>query len=270
MVLVPPAVAGVTATLSVAIIARDERRNLPRALASVSCLADETVVLDGGSTDGTPALARALGARVHHRAFDGFAAQKNAALDLCTGDFILVLDADETVPPACAAAIRAVLAAPDADGYALARRSLFLGRFMKRSGWFPDYTMRLVRRGRARFAPALVHESLAVDGPVRRLPPAAHLDHYTTETVAAHLAKMNRYTTLAALERAPAARRPGALAPPLLALFVFLKTLLPKQGFRDGREGFTLALLSAFYVFVKYWKFRAASGASGGAEGGEP
>lgn len=255
-----------TATLSVAIIAKNERRNLPRALRSVAGLADETVVLDGGSTDGTPALARALGAKVHARAFDGFASQKNAALDLCTGDFILVLDADETVPPPLAAAIRGVLADPAAaPGYALARRSLFLGRFLRHSGWFPDYTTRLVRRGRARFAPALVHESLAVDGPVARLPPEAHLDHYTTESIAAHLTKMNRYTSLSARDFTSARRRPGLPELALLPPFIFLKTWVLKRGFRDGREGFVLSVLSAFYVFVKYWKFRAARGNGEGA-----
>ncbi len=214
-------------------------------------------MLDGGSTDGTPALARALGARVHERAFDGFANQKNACLDLCAGEFILVLDADEAVTPALAAEIRRRLESPDADAWAVARRSLFLGRFMDHTGWFPDYTVRLLRRGRGRFAPALVHESLAVDGRVARIPPSAHLEHFTTESLPAYLSKLNRYTSLAARDLAARARRPPTAAELLLLpLFAFFKFFLLKRGFLDGREGFLLSALSSFYVFSKYRKLR--------------
>ena len=255
-----------TARLSAAIITRNERANLPRALRSLAGLADEVVVLDGGSTDGTPTLARALGARVRERAFDGFASQKNACLDLCTGEFILVLDADEAVTPALAAEIRRRVEAPDADAWAVARRSLFLGRFMDHTGWFPDYTVRLLRRGRGRFAPALVHESLAVDGRVARLPPSAHLEHFTTESLPAYLAKLNRYTSLAARDLAARDRRkPTAAELLLLPLFAFLKFFILRRGFRDGREGFLLSALSAYYVFAKYLKLRRLRAGGEGA-----
>lgn len=242
--------------LSVVMITRNEKRNLARALSSVR-FADEIVVLDSGSDDGTQKLAEALGARVETRTFTGFAEMKNAAVDLALGEWIFVLDADEEVTPALAEAIIAAIHRPDGpDAYGVPRLSSFLGRWIHHSGWFPDYTVRLFRRGKAHFRPVRVHESLAVDGRVERFPRAACMNHYTYETMEQYLAKLNQYTSLAATDMIEKGRQPRIwdlfIHPP----FTFFRQYILRAGWRDGSHGLVLALLSSFYVFIKYLKLR--------------
>lgn len=242
--------------LSVVMIARNEKRNLARALNSVR-FADEVVVLDSGSTDGTQALAKALGARVETREFTGFAEMKNAAVDLARGEWIFVLDADEEVTPPLAEAILAAVERPDGpDAYGVPRLSSFLGRWIRHSSWFPDYTIRLFRSGTARFRPVRVHESLAVEGRVERFPKTAYMKHYTYETMEQYLAKLNQYTSLAAVDMIEKGRRPMPwdlfIHPP----FTFFRQYFLRAGWRDGVHGLVLALLSGFYVFIKYLKLR--------------
>ena len=136
--------------LSVAIITLNEERNLAECLASVA-FADEIVVVDGGSQDGTCEIARAAGARVIDAPdWPGFGIQKNRALDACSGDWVLSIDADERVPQVLRDEILATLANPACDVYEMPRSSYYCGRFMRHSGWWPDYVTRLFRRGRAR------------------------------------------------------------------------------------------------------------------------
>lgn len=245
-------------TLSVAIITKDERRNLPRCLASVRRKPEgfrllEMVVVDSGSTDGTPALARRLGARVYRRPFQGYSDQKNWAFGKCRGDWILSLDADEAVTPELWREMGRRLADPgDAAAFAIPRRAYFLGRWIRHAGWWPDYQTRLFRRGRAWFNDRPVHEGLEADGPVVRL--RHPLDHDTYDSVAQYLDKMNRYSTLAvsgmSLRKRRTWRRRLLFAPPL----VFLKMYAWKLGFLDGGPGFVLCALSAWHEFVKYAK----------------
>jgi glycosyltransferase involved in cell wall biosynthesis len=136
-------------TLSIAIVALNEEANLGRVLESVRW-ADEIVVVDSGSTDRTCDIAREYGARVIHEPWRGYTAQKNYALELCTKDWILSLDADEEVSPELANEIKQVLASSGPlDGYAIPRKNLFLGRWMKHGGFYPDPKLRLFRRGMA-------------------------------------------------------------------------------------------------------------------------
>ena len=154
--------------LSVILIAKDEEACIARALRSVDW-ADEIVVVDSGSTDRTVDIAREHGAKVTVTAdWPGFGPQKNRALDLATGDWVLSLDADEWLTAESAEEIRRVVAAAEASAaaYRMPRRSSFCGRFMRHSGWWPDYVVRLFRRGRARFSDDSVHERVIVDGPL--------------------------------------------------------------------------------------------------------
>src|SRR6185312_14385982 len=151
-------------SLSVAIITLNEERNLARTLASVR-FADEIVIVDSGSTDRTLEIAREYSARVLPLPWRGFAAQKNYALDQCTGDWVLSLDADEELTPELQDQIRILLAThPPCDAYYLPRRNLFLGRWIKHGGFYPDAKLRLFRRGTTSFEERPVHEIVRVQG----------------------------------------------------------------------------------------------------------
>jgi glycosyltransferase involved in cell wall biosynthesis len=155
-------------TLGVAIITKNAAARLAECLQAVA-FADQIVVIDGGSTDGTAEIARAHGAHVlEHTDWPGFGPQKNRAVDALTTSWILSLDADEIVSPELAAAIRAALAAPTADVYAVDRLSSFCGHWIHHSGWYPDWIPRLFKRGAARFSDDLVHERLVFDTPSQR------------------------------------------------------------------------------------------------------
>ena len=191
--------------LTVTIITLNEERNLPRALASVAELADEVVLVDGGSRDHTVEIARQLGARVIERPWTDYSDQRNFAAAQASHDWILSLDADEEL----SSELRTELEGwkqlkPEAAAYEMPRRARYLGRWIRHSGWYPDRKRRLYRRDKARFV-GILHESLEVDGPVGRL--EGDLLHYTVETLAEHRAKMDGYTTLAAEQLYRAGRR---------------------------------------------------------------
>lgn len=241
--------------VSVIVITLNEEAALGRCLASVAW-ADEIVVVDSGSTDRTVELARAAGAKVTVTTdWPGFGRQKNRALDLATGDWVLSLDADEWVSPALAAEIRAAVSRSDAPaGYELPRLSSFVGREMRHSGWWPDHVARLFRRAKARFSDDLVHERLVVEGAVGRLgEPLRHESFTSLEEV---VEKMNRYSSASArmrVERGKGGSVGGAVAH---GLWAFLRTYLLRAGFLDGREGFVLAVANAegtYYRYLKAW-----------------
>jgi glycosyltransferase involved in cell wall biosynthesis len=242
--------------LSVVLIARNEATNLPRALASVN-FADEIIVADTGSTDDTAMVARQAGARVIHCAFRGFGPTKAEALSHATGEWILSLDADEEVTPELAEQIRAVLDDTSAEfvAYRLTRQANFLGRWIRHSGWFPDYVLRFFRNGRARVTDDLVHESIIADGRVGTLP--GILRHYTDPTIDHYLEKMREYTALAAQQLHLQGRRCHwwdlAVRPP----WMFLRMYFLKLGFLDGWQGLVLAVFSSVHVFTKYARLKS-------------
>ena len=246
------------ATLSVAIITLNEEANLTRTLASVAW-ADDLVVVDSGSTDGTEAIARTHGARFIREPWRGFAAQKNLAIDLCTSDWVLSLDADEVVGPELAATIhRALASAPSArTAYSLARRNHFLGRWIRHGGYYPDAKLRLFPRGLARFPETPVHETVAFEGHVERL--NGDLLHDAYPTLGGYLEHMQRYSTLGAdlaVERGHTGRGlfsflNGVLLNPLVT---FLYNYVVRLGMLDGREGLLLHLYHSSYVSWKYAK----------------
>jgi len=236
--------------LSAILIVRDEARDLPDCLAALA-FCDEIVVVDSGSRDGTPDIARAAGATVLETPdFPGFGPQKQRALDLATGDWVLSVDADERIPPELAAEIRAAIAAPTADGYRIDRRSQFLGRVMRHGGWAPDRVLRLARRAAARFSPDIVHESLIVDGRVADL--ASPMDHLSYRGIDEVLDKQRRYALASAEVRRRRGKR-GGLGPAIgHGLFTFLKHYLLQAGFLDGAHGFVAAAAKAQESFWRY------------------
>lgn len=240
--------------LSLVIITRDEAASIARCIGSVPC-ADEVVVLDSGSTDGTPEIARALGARVTvaDGPWPGFGVQKNRALDLAQGDWVLALDADEWLSAELARAIGAAVGeqAPF-SAYALARSSSFCGRTMRHSGWWPDPVVRLFRRDRARFSEDLVHERLLVQGPVGRLDGLLHHESFTD--LGEVVDKMNAYSSAGARMLRSRGRRGGLRRALWHGAWAFLRTYVLRAGFLDGREGFVLALANAEGTYYRYLK----------------
>jgi len=238
--------------LSAILITYNEERDLPQALASLEGLADEIVVVDSGSTDRTCELARQRGARVVFRAFNGFGEQKNFAAAQASHDWVLSLDADEVLSPELRSSLLAwKTGAPDRAGYEVARRTNYLGKWIRHSGWYPEYHLRLYRRDGARFVGAL-HETVRADGPVGRL--AGDLLHFTVRSLAEHYAKMEVFTTLAAEELYARGRRRWRAAMYLAAPWTLVRTLLFRLGFLDGYRGVLIAWTSARYVWMKYRK----------------
>ena len=257
--------------LSVCVITYNEEANIRRTLASVKEIADEMIVVDSGSTDNTVTLARDLGAKVFAEEWKGFAAQKNSAIAKATGDWILSLDADEEVSPELAASIRSLLksgqAAPEFDAYEMARRNLYLNRWIKRSGYYPDRKLRLVRRGMGEFENRAVHESMHSTGKIGRL--EGDLIHHAYPTLESFIEHANRYSTLGgemvASERQVGFSIANILLRPLVA---FVYRYFFRLGFLDGREGLLVHLNHAAYVswkFSKAWEISKKARAGKGA-----
>ncbi|MHB0947715.1 MAG: glycosyltransferase family 2 protein [Gemmatimonadaceae bacterium] len=259
-------------TLSAVLIVQDEEHYLPDCLASLAGVAQEVVVLDGGSRDATVAIAQRAGARVHHRPFDHFGAQKQAALELATGEWVLAIDADERIPPALAREITRVVADPGAHaGYAIRRQMIYLGTPLKHGGAENDWVLRLARRSRARFTDAAVHERLVVEGSEGRL--RETMDHLKYRTLAEHVATIDHYTTLAAGELRARGGRFASWHLLRIPAEIWARLVL-RAGLLDGRAGIIHAAMAGFYTFLKYAKLYgqgAAVGAPGdaGEAGGE-
>jgi glycosyltransferase involved in cell wall biosynthesis len=238
--------------LSVVIIARNEAEAIGACLESVRW-ADEIVVLDSGSTDGTAAICRYHGATVfENTGWPGFGPQKNRAIARAGGDWVLSLDADERVTPELRDEILQAVERNEATAYRIPRLSRYLTRYLRHSGWYPDPVERLFRRGQARFSDDLVHERLIVDGEIGDLRhPLVHEAFTSVEEV---LDKVNRYSTAGAemaLRKGKNGTLLGAIA---RGAWSFLRTYLLKAGFLDGREGFMLAVSNAEGTYYRYLK----------------
>ena len=247
--------------LSVVMIAKNEAELLPDCLASVSW-ADEIIVLDSGSSDDSVEIATQAGAQVYKSDdWQGYGIQRQRAQGYATGDMILMIDADERVSPELCAAIEQVLVAPPSHTvYSLGRSNLFLGRFMRHSGWYPDRVMRLYPRT-FHYNDNLVHESLQSDGALVVALPGA-LEHLTCRDLIAFQRKQLAYAEAWATERHQRGKRCGLFSVFSHTLGAFVKTLLLRAGFLDGKQGWILAVVNAQYTFNKYsalWALNHAS-----------
>jgi glycosyltransferase involved in cell wall biosynthesis len=238
--------------ISATIVTLNEERNIARAIESLRC-ADEILVVDSGSSDGTRELALRLGARVLEEPWRGYAGQKNFASQCAAFDWILSIDADEAVTEELEAEILAMKRdGPRCDGYSMPRLAQYLGRWIKHSGWYPDRKVRLFHREKAEWVGAYVHESVRVTGSTGEL--HGKLLHFTCDSLSQHLRTLDRYTTLAArevLER-------NARVPMRRLLFdpawTFVRTYVIRRGFLDGPQGLAIAWMAALYTFLKYAK----------------
>ena len=240
--------------ISATIITHNEERNLPRAIESLRC-ADEILVVDSGSNDRTVELAEKLGAKVIDSPWPGYANQKNLAAERAEHDWILSLDADESLSEALEAEIwKLKKAGPQFDAYTMPRLARYLGKWINHSGWYPDRKVRLYHRSKATWVGEYVHESVKVTGSVGHL--EGNLLHFTCDSLSEHLKTMDRYTTLAAEQMVASKRKVtwGRLIfePP----WTFFRTYVVKAGFLDGVEGLAIANMAALYNFLKYAKAR--------------
>jgi len=274
--------------LSVVVITHNEEANIGRTLASVQPLIaagkGEIIVVDSGSTDRTIEIAKSFGAKVFIEEWEGYAAQKNSAIDKATGEWILSLDADEEVSPDLAAELanhEAISSVNPSDrsrdwcltmeqasagsrnldksrgpsaGYWISRKNHFLGRWIKHGGFWPDPKLRLFRNGAARFEKRLVHEDAKlIDGASGKLKQA--LLHHSYPTLADYIDHMNRYSSLGAEMTAAKGRRGFSLFNIVVRpLATFIYNYFFRLGFLDGREGLLLHLYHAVYVSWKYAK----------------
>lgn len=243
--------------LSVFIITKNEAAHIQACLESLA-FADEVIVLDSGSTDNTCQIARAWGAKVVvSEDWPGFGPQKNRALALCTGDWVLSIDADERVTPSLEQAIRNELINPQADAYKIARLSQFAGRWIRHSGWWPDYVLRLFKREQGKFTDAQVHERVEVNGTVHVLD--GHFLHYPYATLEVFINKINLYSTAAAQSAYERGKRTTVLGPYGHAFWTFTRHYILRRGFLDGWQGFLLAGMAATGSFYRYVKLYCLS-----------
>ena len=243
--------------LSVIIITHNEEHNIRECLESVAW-AGEIIVVDDGSEDATVEIARTFTEHVFYHAWSGFAAQKDFALQKASREWVLSLDADERVPEDLKAEIFTVLQKPDIpyDGFWIPRLSTFLGKFIYHGGWYPGYQLRLFRREKATITPVRVHEGFIVEGPVGYL--NHHLLHYTHRSLSESFERLNRYSSLEALDRVHRKKVHwwDILLHPMGA---FLTKYIGLKGYRDGMHGFLLALMSAMVkmaLYMKIWELQ--------------
>jgi glycosyltransferase involved in cell wall biosynthesis len=248
-----------TATLSVIVITRNEAHNLRDCLQSLKEVANEIVVVDSQSTDGTIEIAKEFGAKISQPIdWPGFGLQKNRALDLATSDWVLSIDADERLTPELTQEIKSVLK-NDALGaaYQIPRLSWYCGKFIRHGGWHPDYVLRLFKRGDAKFSNDLVHEKLVTNQNVIQVKQLkSSLLHYSFQNFSQVLDKVDRYSTASALQMFRDGKRSTLGKAIGHGLWAFVRTYLLKRSCLDGAQGFALAVSNAegtYYRYLKLW-----------------
>ena len=238
--------------LTVTVVTLNEESNLRRCLSSLDGLAQEIVVVDSGSTDGTRTVADEFSAAWHHQDWQGFRDQKNFALSKATQPWVLCLDADEELSPELRAQISRLLEAdpPSIDGASFPRLSQFLGRWIRHGDWYPDRKLRLFRRARGRFVGDPGHDNVEVDGEIERL--SADLLHYSYPNVNSFIEKLNGFSN-AFLAKEQAAGKRWSLAQNVTRpWWRFFRGYILRRGFLDGFPGYWIAKATAFSAFVRH------------------
>ncbi len=239
--------------LSACIITYNEERNIGDCLKTLAW-ADEIIVVDAFSQDRTAEIARQFTDKVFQNRWPGFVQQKNFALSKATYDWVLALDADEVVSEQLKRSILELLSTePPFAGYFIPRRTFYLGRWINHCGWYPDYKLRLFRKGKARWEGIDLHEKVVLaSGKVGYL--QGDLYHYSYQDISDHLKRIDRYSTLSAQQMAKQGRGFYLRDILLRPLLRFIRMYLWQLGFLDGKAGFFISSLGAFYVFSKYAK----------------
>jgi glycosyltransferase involved in cell wall biosynthesis len=243
--------------LSLILITKNEEKDLEKCLLSVKNLVNEIILVDSGSTDKTIEIARKYTDKIFHRKWDGFASQKQFAMDKATGPWVLNLDADECATPDLVEEIRGVLNTPaettGVNGFNVPFRHFFLGRQLKFGGVGGEKHIRLFRKQAARYGTKKIHEGISVDSPIKDLKNS--IDHISYRDVQEYLQKCNFYTSLIATEKYQQGKR-FHFWHHLRLPWEFVSRYVLKLGFLDGQEGFIYALLSSYYVWLKFLKLK--------------
>lgn len=252
--------------ISATIITLNEADNIREACESVGW-AEEVIVVDSGSTDRTREIALECGATVISHDWPGFAAQKQFAVEQASHEWIFSLDADERVSPELRQSIEALRGKPEqelADGYRIARRSFYQGRWIKGGGWYPDWQLRLFRKTRGRWRPRQIHESVGMDQGARLETLAGDLHHFSVHDASQHHRMIGeRYAPLAAQQMLDEGRQTSALKIATAAPAAFIRSYILKGGFRDGLAGLSIASFAAHHAFLKniiLWEKQKALG----------
>ena len=241
-------------SLACVVITKNEELNIQDCLASTGWAA-ERIVVDAESTDRTSELARAAGAKVFVRPWPGFGAQKNFGIAQASSEWILIVDADERVSLPLKREVISQIdrwKTGDPVAYEIPRKNFFYGAWVRHAGVYPDYQLRLFRRGSAEYNNVPVHENLIVRGAIAQL--SSPLEHYTERHIRDHFRKFGLYTTLAAQEKRKTVQRVSVLDLLVRPPVIFFKTYLIRQGFRDGVRGLIVCSFASMYTFVKYAK----------------
>lgn len=237
--------------VSVVIVTKNEEANIEDALRSVSD-AQEIIVVDAFSTDRTVEICRQYTDKVFQQEWQGYAQQKQSAVDRAEGPWVLILDADERVTPELKKEIIDTLPGTRLSGFSIPRRNYFLGKCIRYGGWWPDYTLRLFRKDGGRLEPRAVHEKVIVEGDTGHL--RNPLTHYTYWSVSDFSSRMERYATLAAKEKIKDSVTVGIAALAIRPAVTFCKMYVLRLGFLDGIRGLILAAFYSYYTFLKYAK----------------
>lgn len=262
------------ATISVVVITKNEENNIRDCLDSARW-ADQIIVVDSESTDRTIEIAKEYTEKIFVLPFSGFGPQKNFGIDQSTSHWILILDADERISQELKREIKELIGKPrtpcirtglsvvrgkwsqeEPIAYRIPRHNFYYGVWVRWGGIYPDYQIRLFRKGRAYYNDTAIHENLIFNGEIGTL--SGHIDHYTEKTIEDHFKKFNLYTSLAALELQKTRKEVHWYNLFFNPLVVFLKKYFLKQGFRDGIHGLIIGVFASMYNFVKYaklWEF---------------
>lgn len=239
--------------LSVAIITKNEEENLQPCLQSIA-FARQIVIVDSGSTDATLEIAVAFGCEIYKESWLGFGPQKQLAIDKCRESWILVLDADERIPPETAKVIKSIITdlGIKEAGFSFPRKNYFQGRWIRHAGWWPDRIIRLFRKESGRMTTVAVHEAVEVNGLVGAL--VVPIEHFTESRLSKILQKIDKYSTLGAEEAFKKGKQSSTSSAFLRAFFTFLQDYFLRGGMLDGMPGLTLAVTDSINKFFKYAK----------------
>ena len=242
------------ATVTAALIVKNEEKNLKACLESLASWADEIVLLDSGSSDATEEIARQYTSHFYTKDnWEGFGLQRQAAQAYVNTDYVFWIDADEVVTPELKSSIiEALTTQAPKTAYSVNRKSWVFGRFITHSGWYPDRVTRLYRVDEGGYSDDLVHEKVILKEDVATLPLSGDMTHYTYDNLHHYLVKSASYAKLSADQKQKRGKTTSLSSASLHAFACFVKMYLVKRGFLDGKQGFLLAVLSAHSTFVKY------------------
>lgn len=242
--------------LSAVIITLNEERNLPRCLASLRDVADEIVVVDSFSTDGTRSIAEQAGARFIEHKFEGHIQQKNFALSCATHEWILSLDADEALDETLRASILTIKQNGRAKGYRMNRLTNYCGHWVRHCGWYPDTKVRLIRKGAGEWRGVNPHDRLDLSSGEQSEHLAGDILHYSYYTLDDHRKQIEYFGDIAARELYAQGKRISTILIYTKVIAQFIKSYIIKLGVLDGKTGWTISRMSAYATWRKYIKLK--------------